>query len=215
VIQVGELGDINPYFALREGPPEADAGWRPVTAAAVGRLIDQSPIGERWIAASLLYQGWAARLTAIYAGSVVLAGQVPDLRMSRMYYRDPRPGPVDLLAWPLDAVDAGDGWHSLYAGHLEPLAVAIRQQVRIGRHLLLGNVASALAGSLAALDRAGRARLDALITEEWARPAELAGCGRWVATPGGPRYARRTCCGYTQLPGGGRCGDCSLSWPRK
>jgi hypothetical protein len=211
VIRVSELAAISPYFALREGPPDPAAGWRPVTGADVAQLIGQSPIGVPWIAASLLYQGWAARLTSIYAGSVVLAGQVPDLSMSRMYYRTPVPGPVELLAWPLAAVDPAQGWRLLFAGHLEPLATAIREQVRIGRHLLLGNVASALAGSLATLARAGYARIDALIEQDWARPAELAQCGRWAAAPGGSRYTRRTCCGYVRLPGGGRCGDCSLN----
>ena len=211
MIRVGELAVIGPYFALGEGPPDPAAGWQPVTAAAVGELIDRSPVAERWIAASLLYQGWAARLTSVYAGSAVLAGQVPDLSLTRMHYRMPQPGPVELLAWPLAAISAADGWQRLYAGHLEPLAAAVRQRVRIGRHLLLGNVGSALAGSLTALDRAGYARLDTLIAQDWASPAELAACGQWAAAPGGPRYTRRTCCGYVRLPGGGRCGDCSLN----
>lgn len=211
MIRVGELASIGPYFALTQGPPDPGAGWQPVAGADIGQLIDRSPVGTAWIAASLLYQGWAARLTSIYAGSVVLAGQVPDLSMSRMYFRVPQPGPVELLAWPLVSLDPGQGWRRLVAGLLEPLAAAIRAQVRIGAHLLLGNLASALAGSLAALDRAGYARLSELIVQDWAVPAELAGCGGWVDTAGGPRYARRTCCGYVQLPGGGRCGDCSLN----
>jgi ferric iron reductase protein FhuF len=212
LIQVGELAGIGPYFALCAGRPDPAVGWEPVTGSAVCGLIDGSPVAPPWIAASLLYQGWAARLTSVYVGSLQLAGQAPDLSMSRLHYRKARESPVELLAWPLTAVDADDGWRRLLDDHLEPLAAAIRRHVRIGRHLLLGNVASAMAGSLAALERAGYAQLDELTTRTWAQPRELARSGRWIATPGGLRYARRTCCGYVQLLGGGRCGDCSLNW---
>jgi hypothetical protein len=223
-VPVGALAGIGPYFALQAGRPDPAAGWRPVTGLAadtalagqrLGQLIDDTAArlgtSHRWIAASVLYQGWAARLTSVYAGSVVLTGEAPDLGMTRTYYRRPSSGPVDLLAWPLVAVSPEDGWRRLLDDHLGPLAAAVRRQVRIGRHLLAGNLASALAGSLAALAGAGQARLDTVITQPWAQPAELAACGRWQATPAGPRYARRTCCGYVRLPGGGRCGDCSLA----
>ncbi len=223
-----ELASIGPYFALQAGPPDPAAGWAPVTGLTkgtgparpggqrLGQLIDRTAgrlgTSHRWIAASVLYQGWAARLTSIYSGSVVLARGAPDLGAERLYYRTPRSGPVELLAWPLTMVSTDAGWRRLRDDHLGPLAAAVRGQVRIGEHLLLGNLASAMAGSLAALAGAGHGSLDALIAEGWAQPADLARYGRWLATPAGPRYARRTCCGYVRLPGGGRCGDCSLSW---
>ena len=104
------------------------------------------------------------------------------------------------------------GWRGLHDEHLIPLADAIRRQVRIGRYLLLGNVGSALAGSLAVLADVGTEPLEALLGSDWAQPADLAAGGRWMPTSEGPRYARTTCCGYDQLDRGGRCGDCSLSW---
>jgi hypothetical protein len=224
-IQLSELASIGPYFALQAGPPDPAAGWQPVSSVIAGAgpggqqlggLIDRAAArlgtGQRWVAASVLYQGWAARLTSIYAGSVVLAGGAPDLGAARLHYRIPRSAPVELLAWPLTMVGTDDGWRRLLDDHLGPLTVAVRRQVRIGGQLLLGNLASAMAGSLAALARAGNAPLDSLVSQEWAQPADLARYGQWLATPDGPRYARRTCCGYTQLPGGARCGDCSLTW---
>jgi hypothetical protein len=222
--RLAELARIGPYFALQDG---SDAGFEPVTsliadtaqaAARLGERIDDvsARLGtaQRWIGASILFQGWAARLTSIYAGSAVLAGAVPDLSAARLRYRAPPGGPVDLLATPLVATDLGAGWQLLAGEHLEPLTRAIRRQVRIGQHLLRGNLASALAGSLMMLARQDHGPLDELIGLAWAQPAELDRYGQWRLTPAGPRYARTTCCGYTQLADGGRCGDCSLSWRR-
>jgi hypothetical protein len=224
-LPLAELARIGPYFALRDGGCAGDhAGFEPVTgliagtpqaAARLGQRIDdvsaRLSATQQWIGASILFQGWAARLTSIYAGSTVLAGPVPDLSAARLYYRAPLAGPVDLLAAPLVAADPGTGWQ-LLTGHLDLLAAAIRRQVRIGRHLLRGNLASALAGSLMVLGRTGHGPLDKLISHTWAQPAELRRYGQWRATPEGPRYARTTCCGYTRLAGGRRCGDCALSW---
>jgi iron complex transport system ATP-binding protein len=224
-IPLAELARISPYFALQDrGCAAGEAGFEPVAsliadtpqaAMRLGGRIDDvaARLGttQRWIGASILFQGWAARLTSIYAGSALLAGLVPDLSVARLYYRAPPSGPVDLLAVPLVATDLGAGWQAL-SGHLDLFAAAIRRQVRIGQHLLLGNLASALAGSLATLDRGGHAPLGTLIGYGWAQPAGLRRYGQWRLLPGGPRYARTTCCGYTRLPGGGRCGDCSLNW---
>jgi len=224
-LPLAELARIGPYFALQHGGrSRPGAGFEPVTglvadtpraAAQLGQRIDDitGRLGttQRWIGASILFQGWAARLTSIYAGCAILGGAVPELAPARLYYRLPPAGPVDLLAAPPVPTDLSDGWQQL-TGHLDLLAAAIRRQVRIGHHLLRGNFASALAGSLMVLSRGGRAPLDKLLNQAWAQPTELRRYGRWPLTPEGPRYARTTCCGYTRLPGGGRCGDCSLHW---
>jgi hypothetical protein len=223
-LPLAQLARIGPYFALQDG---SGAGFEPVVsligdtaqaAARLGERIDDvaARLGtvQRWIGASILFQGWAARLTSIYAGSAVLAGAVPDLSAARLRFRAPPSGPVDLLATPLLATDPGTGWRLLAGQHLDPLARAIRRQVRIGRYLLRGNLASALAGSLMVLAGQGHGPLDELTGRAWAQPAELRRCGWWRDTPDGLRYARTTCCGFTQLEGGGRCGDCPLSWRR-
>jgi hypothetical protein len=213
------LAAIGPYFALRS--QASGPGWRPASAliddrehlaAVIDNVAAGLGTGQRWIAASVFYQGWAARLTAIYAGSAALFGAAPDLRVPLVIYRPRRSGPVDLSVAPLRPVSTDAAWRYLSDGHLVPLAAAIRRQVRIGGYLLRGNVASALAGALDVLSQRRRETIDSLLSHGWAQPADLAACGRWLCTPGGPRYARSTCCGYEQLEQGGRCGDCSLNW---
>ena len=161
------------------------------------------------VAASLLYQGWAARLTSIYAGSVVLSGAAPDLSAGGIWYRYPEGGgAISLSVADLSLVPPDTAWRRLVDANLAPLAEAVRREVHIGRRLLWGNVASAMAGSLAALAQGGHARLPALIAAPWASPGELAGLGSWTGSP--LRFRRTTCCLYERLPGAGRCGDCSL-----
>jgi len=226
-IPLAQLAQFGSYLALRDGGTDGDAGFEPVAD-----LLDDTEEGEvrlrariddvaarlgttqRWIGASIMFQGWAARLTSIYTGSVVVAGAVPDLSAARLRYRTTPDGPVDLLAAPLTVTDPGSRWRLLAGEHIDPLANAIRRQVRIGRHLLLGNLASALAGSLMMLAQAGHSRLDELTAAAWAQPAELRRYGQWLTTRDGPHYARTTCCGYMQLRGGRRCADCALSWRR-
>lgn len=219
--RLAELAALGPYFALQAGEPGPGTGWRPVSGligdqAELGRVVDEFArrlrTTERWAAASVFYQGWAARLTSVYAASVVLRGAIPDLAAERLRYQLPATGPAELLAGPVAATGPGAGWRRLIDDHLEPLAAALRQQVRIGEHLLRGNLASALAGSVTVLSLGGHGSLAELTRQHWAQPAELAPYGRWNRLPDGLRYARTTCCGYEQVPGGGRCGDCSLAW---
>jgi hypothetical protein len=220
-IPVQQLAAIGPYFTL--DATGDGRGWRPASALIedaghLGQVIDDvaARLGtaQRWIAASIFYQGWAARLTSIYAGSAVVCGAVPDLNAALVWYRPRRSGPIGLSVVPPQPLSTDAGWRHLHDGHLAPLAAAIRGQVRIGGYLLRGNAASALAGALGVLAQARQEPLDALIGHGWAQPADIAPCGRWLPAPGGPRYARSTCCGYEQLDQGGRCGDCSLNWRR-
>lgn len=218
---LAEVSRIGPYFALLgEDGKGSGHGWQPVAslvddAETLSQVIDTVAVrlggASRWIAASVFYQGWAARLTSVYAGSVVVGSAVPDLGIERLRFRLPQAGPADLLAAPAVPVDFESGWRRLTDDHLEVLITAVRQQVRIGSHLLRGNVASALAGSLATLAQAGYGSLAVLIRQRWAQPAGLARYGQWLDATAGPRYRRTTCCGYDQLPHAGRCGDCSLA----
>ena len=222
-IPLTELADIGPFFALTTGPTDSCSGWRRASALiadaeelcrALDGVAARLGTGKRWIAASLFYQAWAAQLTSVFAGSAALCGAVPDLHADRLFYRPRWPGPFELAATPLEVVSVEAGWRHLHDDHLVLLAEAIRRYVRIGRYLLLGNEASALAGSLTVLASARGVPLQALLGHEWARPAELAPSGRWMSVSDGPRFARATCCGYELLDPGGRCGDCSLNWLR-
>ncbi len=220
-VPLADIGAIGPYFAFGSARISADAGWRTVPDlidddGCLGQMIDDvaGALGttQRWIAASIFYQGWTARLTSIYAASACLCGAVPDLRADLVSWRRRQPGPVELNVAPLRSLTPAAGWRSLRDEHLDPLAGAIRRRVRIGRYLLAGNAASALAGALGTIATQRPYPLDSLLRLHWARPVDLASSGRWLRTPAGPRYARTTCCGYEQLDQGGRCGDCSLNW---
>jgi hypothetical protein len=222
-IPLPELAGIGPFFTLSTGPTDACSGWRRASAligdadvlrGAIDGVAARLGSGKRWIAASLFYQAWAAQLTSVYAGSAALCGAVPDLRADRLFYRPCRSGPSELAATPLESVSVEAGWRHMHADHLVLLAEAIRRYVRIGRYLLLGNEASALAGSLTVLASARGESVQTLLGHAWARPAELAPAGHWMPAPDGPRFARTTCCGYEVLDGAGRCGDCSLNWRR-
>jgi hypothetical protein len=222
--QLGRLSGISPYFALEAGPADPAEGWRPAAVLLDGgaegrRLLGQAidsvaarlATPRRWIAASILFQGWAARLTSIYTGCLILDGATPDLAAPRIHFRPLTTGPVEMAADPLVRIDADHGWRRLLDDHLHPLADATRAQVRVGRRILEGNIASALGGSLATLARTGHGSLTDLISRPWAQPPELAAYGSWAETTEGPRYVRTTCCGYERIPSGGRCGDCSLT----
>src|SRR5262249_3293407 len=127
-------------------------------------------------------------------------------------FRPRQPGPAELDVSPLRSLTPAAGWQVICADHLGPLATAIRGQVRIGGHLLRGNVGSALAGALGIVSARRQRPPDSPLRNNWAHPVDVATSGRWLRTPDGPRYARATCCGYEQIDDGGRCGDCSLNW---
>jgi iron complex transport system ATP-binding protein len=206
---------------VQDGPAGPADGWHPAASLlddgghllgeATDSIAARLATPRRWIAASVLFQGWAARLTSIYAGCLTLDGAAPDLAASRVHYRVPATGPVDMTIDPVVTLDAGHAWQRLLDDHLHPLAGAFRAHARVGRRILEGNIASALGGSLGTLARTGHGSLADLVGQPWARPPELAAYGSWIAATEGPRFTRTTCCGYLRIPGGGRCGDCSLA----
>jgi hypothetical protein len=194
-LDLAALAAVGPFFALEVGTPAdlADDGWRSAT-----ELIESPDVLRRWVewgasrlgtadrvvTASLLYQGWAARFTSVFAGSVVLSGAAPDLAAAGLWYRyPPGGGAIGLAVSRLSLVDPRTSWRRLVDGNLSPLGSAVRRQVRIGSRLLWGNVASAFAGTLATLDRAGHGPLERLVAAPWARPAELGGLGSWAPPP--------------------------------
>jgi hypothetical protein len=218
-----QLSSMNPGFILPGAEQDAGPAWVPVTALLAGTpeaclLLDQAlgqvarrlQTAESWIAAAILFEGWAARLTSLYAGTIILGLAIPDLSASRVQFRVGSAGRVQLTTEELVPVDAVAGWHQLYDGHLDLVAQALRRRVRIGRQFLDSAVAAALAGSLATAARAGHGSLSVLITQAWAQPPQVRAHGRWIGTPGGPQYRRDTCCGYRRVPDGGPCRSCPL-----
>jgi FhuF 2Fe-2S C-terminal domain len=213
-----DVGRIGPYFVVDVGDAP---GWRPVmdlyedvggaldslVTAYAGRLRT----GERRVAASILFQGYAARLWSPVLGCVALGIRPPDLAARRLRWRY-RPGePVGLnLAAPMPA--AGPVPPVIVHEHLTPLVGALHRLTRVSRNLLWGNASSALAGTLTALRLAGvRDGAAATVVGRLLESVPLRGTGVLTVTDGRPGFRRRSCCLFYRLPGGGLCADCCLA----
>ncbi len=209
--RVAELG---PFFELvTEGVPDGPA-WSSFPGGA-GRLREavrdyagRLGTGEARVAASLLFQGLAARVWSPVVAAAAL-GVVPDLSGSRWRWAPGEPitvGLAEVQGWRVE--DAGEAVEILHPmvvdGVLRPLRDAMLGFVKLADGLVWGNAASALAGSLnVGPPDPGRAEIvRGLLARE-----PLAGMGSF-----GPRgYVRNNCCLYYRVPGGGLCGDCGLA----
>ncbi|MFJ9443591.1 (2Fe-2S)-binding protein [Kitasatospora sp. NPDC101235] len=222
------LGAVGPYFALDTspaGPPPA--GFRPLAelygtgpdaplAARLRVVARRLGTDEPRVAASILHLGLAARFWSVGLGSAVLLGTVPTLEHAWM--RIPDQGPLDLWTPPEPARPAAgtlaDQLHeAVLLGWLERLAAAVRAVAPLSPRLLLGNAASALAGTLRVLDAHAPGAARALAAELLDRPP-LAGSGTLRTGPSGTAFRRNSCCLYYRAgPGAGLCGDCCFSTP--
>ncbi|MFI8455070.1 (2Fe-2S)-binding protein [Kitasatospora sp. NPDC085464] len=223
----GRLAAVGPYFALdtSSGPPPG--GFRPLPelygtgpdAPLADRLrVVARRLGtdEPRVAASILHLGLAARFWSVGLGSAVLLGTVPTLEHA--WVRIPDQGPLDLWTPPEPArPEAGTLADRLHAavltGQLDPLAAAVRAAAPLSPRLLLGNAASALAGTLRVLDPHAPGAARALVAELLDRPP-LAGTGTLRSGPRGTAFRRNSCCLYYRVgPGAGLCGDCCFTAP--
>ena len=211
------------FFRLAD-PRIGQAGWRPATLLyAEGKgpldaMLDDAVwrLGgcERRVAASLLFQGYAARLLSPQVGCLVTKGCVPAVPTAALRWRRPDAEIVELgLAagggWlgPADAL-AAQALTQSFDGHLRPLAAAIRARVRIPASLLRDNAASALVGALRLADHAITSGWRFLAERALAHP-QLRGSGRISVDE--PAFVRRSCCLYYRVDNGGMCGDCPLT----
>ncbi|MFI5958027.1 (2Fe-2S)-binding protein [Cryptosporangium sp. NPDC051539] len=199
-----EAGKLGPYFALGTG------GGRPVSDLydpgqdALAHLIDEVTrridAPEPRIGASILFQGYAARLWSLALGPASIAGIVPDLSPDRLWWRS-ADGSLTLGLDPIESTPDGV-FRTVVDRHLFPLADALRKRVRLPTALLRGNVTSALVGTARVLNTA--AGWEA--TRDLLRRPPLADTG----TLTGDDFSRRSCCLYYRVPNGGLCGDCAL-----
>ncbi len=210
------------FFGLAD--PSESEDWHPA-----GELYsaDESPLDaiidevmrklgdcERRVAASLFLSGYSTRLVTPQVGCLVLAGCVPAVPASRLYWRQPRSEMIEL------ALEAGPGWRApdqvlmdliirqTLDEHVAPLTAAIKARVRISADLLRDNAASALIGAIRLLDAQLHGGWRSLAAQVLAHP-RLFGCGTLQA--GEPAFIRRSCCLYYQVEDGGLCGDCPLA----
>jgi hypothetical protein len=231
-----------PYFTIQ--PWSSGTGWRPLSAlisdpaALCGRVshvrgilgrqaaIDPGDVEER-VAASTLFLGLASQMVSPVLGAAVAGSVVPRLALADLWWR-----PAESGVWPLAAPPVGGASVGLLGSDQElreaaalvservheltgPLAVAFGAAFRLSRHVLRGNVASALAGASAVLAMAfpRRAETAGRLTAQVLAAGWLRGSGLYVRPdPAQPRWylERRSCCLLYRLPGAGLCGDCVL-----
>jgi iron complex transport system ATP-binding protein len=198
-----------PYFAVAVGPDECP-GWRPasdlygdpaVLAGLVDRVRDRLGTAESRVAASIVFQGWAARLWSVGLAVLVHTGRLPVLTPASLRWRDVG-GTVYLgIERPALGPGSAERLDDLVVGrHLEPMAAALRRGTPMSERVLWGNAASALRGAAQVLGSEPGAAL----------AGEVLGRGRLRGTLD-PTGRRRSCCLYYRVPGGGICGDCVLA----
>lgn len=207
--------EVVPAGQPRTGAPVADL-YRRAGRFDLAELVDHHArrlrTTERRVAASLLFQGIAARLWSPVVGCL-RDGLVPDLDPEHLFWW--RASPLGL------STDRPTGWitadlapgmaepvlaETVLDANLVPLANALRQVTPVAAGLLWGNAASALVGTaLVADDEAVRTVVRTLLEREPLR-------GTTTTLPGtGPvRVRRRSCCLFYRVPDGGLCGDCAL-----
>ncbi|RFU83233.1 ferric iron reductase [Streptomyces triticagri] len=221
-MDLGQLGSVGGFFALRAGAPPAGAvplarayaaDGASALAHRVDKVVARLRAPEVRIGVSVAQLGLAARLCSVAVGGAALFGAVPDLDPERLHWDPDGTSPDDLWIDRVEPLPVGRIAEVLVEGHLAPLAAALTRRYRIAPGLLRGNAGSALAGSVRELEtwaaEAGRpeaaARGRAAAEELFADP------GLQAAGPlpePGARHRRRSCCLYYRCPGGGLCGDC-------
>ncbi|GII65255.1 hypothetical protein Skr01_53400 [Sphaerisporangium krabiense] len=241
---LADLSAMGPYFAIETGPGRDDEIlWRPLrdlprdTEALRARVTDfERRLGtpESRVAASILFQGLAARLWSPVVGVAAGHGLIPEDAPDGLLWRPAATGPLPLWASPAlrwaavpghpgpEDIGPSPAWTRRAAGlvyravvteTLEPLTRAMLGITKIAPALLWGNAAAALAGVLRTLPR-GRPVLAAAaagLAGEVLRLGVLAEAGRLARPrPGAYFYVRASCCLYYRVPGGGYCDDCAL-----
>jgi ferric iron reductase protein FhuF len=209
------LTDRVPFLRWRIGEPTDDelvgadlAADPDALAAAVAASRPAWDIDDTMVLASLWWQAYAYRVAGTSLACWLLTGVGPipvavgigRHRPASIVCRDDTETSLDAL------VDR------LFAGHLDAVAVSLRDRHRVGEQLLWGNAAAGVASALLALAGADESTPELrqkapAVTD--ALPHDMPALGRWHDG----EYTRTTCCLWFKTPSakGGYCSDCSLS----
>jgi len=203
------LAEFGPFFTLAVDPrasPVADLYRN--AGGALDALVDHHAARlrttERRVAASILYQEFAARLWSPVLGCLALDRPPPDLSLSSLRWRASPFGLAVSSDGPRAAAPA-----TLVDEHLRPMATALHERTGVAVTLLWGNAASALVGTVTVLRLHGRP-LDTGLVRELLEVPPLRGAGT-LGDGDPPAFRRRSCCLYYRVPGGGLCGDCCFT----
>jgi hypothetical protein len=231
-----EVGDVlrdvarlGPFFDVGTDPAGA-ARWHPLTylytdprplrhrIAHVRRVLDS----DARVAASVTFQGLAARVLSAPFAAAVLHGVVPRLTAAELHFTISTAAPWPLWCRPPSAVAVPDAPAAaaalaelLVEEHLGPLVAAVRAQVAVSEQVLWGNAASSVASGkrLVVAERPAAAARAAEIAAGLLATGPLADRGELLAPHGPDRvwsFRRHSCCLYYRARDGGLCGDCVL-----
>jgi len=213
---LADVARIGPFFALGTGPA-VPAEWPLVHPEPVRDRIDHvgTALGcaER-VAASLAFQGFAARLVSAPYAAAVLHGAAPELHPGAVFWHRSEDGGWEPRVGEPPLVEAA-ALPKLLDELLAPLVTAVRAQVPVAERLLWGNAASALAAAkrLLVVQHPAAAGRAAATAEAVLGHGGFAGTGE-LLPPRDPdlvwTFRRRSCCLYYRVPGGGLCDDCVL-----
>lgn len=213
------------YFQLADPAIDHQQGWRSSaelyvpTTGPLDELLDSAAerLGgcEYRVAASLFYQGYAARLLSPQLGCLITSGHLPAAPADQLRYRAPATELIQL------ALPASPGWRGpieplldqllaqSFTAHLLPLAAAIQDRTHLPAAILQDNAASALINGLRLLaPRLEEGDWRPIATRALANQ-NLRGSGHLRIAE--PAFVRRSCCLYYRTPAGGLCGDCPLA----
>jgi ferric iron reductase protein FhuF len=208
-----EPGDWEPVKSLY-GPHDPNAGSRLDTIIESVRI--RMGGCERRVAASIFFQGYAARLLSPQLACMAIAGCIPEMPVDQLLWRAPDWEMIEL------GMTAGTGWQgptaalvdhilgSAFEAHLNPFAAALRSRVYIAEAVFTDNAAAAVVAGLRLLRPHVGSEWRNLATRALAGP-QLSGSGRLRERE--PVFIRRSCCLYYRVTGGGKCGDCPLGAP--
>ncbi|MEU7875017.1 (2Fe-2S)-binding protein [Dactylosporangium sp. NPDC049140] len=209
---------MNPYFVWE--PYSGEPGWRPFAALLSPDVVAERVAASREalagmfglglealparVVASVLFLGYASRLVSPPLAQA-LSGSVPGVGPEDLWWREVPGGPLPVAVHTKESRPASDLFDVAIRGLVMPLAEVFAARFRLSRHVLWGNVASALGGAAGQL---GTRDAWSAVQELVARPP-LEG----MADVAVGRLRRRNCCLYYRIPGGGTCGDCVLKRP--
>jgi ferric iron reductase protein FhuF len=230
---------FGPFFSWE--PWSEGAGWRPWAELCQGEVAaDRVAVARRAligmfglaeeavptrVVASVTFLGYASRVVSPLLGAAVAEGDLPAPRPGQIWWQPVPGGPLPLAygktrARPCREMDLTALAEALaevaVGGLLGPLLECFRETFALSPKVLLGNVASALAGAAGMIadqapEHADRA---AGVVARMLETAPLTGTGELVRpSEERPRrfLIRHNCCLYYRIPGGGTCGDCVLT----
>ena len=213
--------DLVGHLRWRLGPPEegdlvgaelaadpAELAARVAVTAAGRGSDDPQVLGSLW------WQAYAYRVAGTTLAAWVVGGSAPDVSAPGTAVGVARARPASLVVDPaageLTALD--EVLERLFAGHLDQVAVALKDRHALGTSLLWGDVVAGVASALGAVGTAEgspplRYRVD-LVTASL--PHGIGRLGAWAE--GSWSFRRRTCCLWwkTTASAGALCEDCSL-----